>query len=268
MLELKSQISISDCNCEFERIDVTGEHSDINLSGFIPDGVALPSNKDFYKDSGNFFDILYHNQEYILSDIKIKPSNDAHKMIAALDGVLHNIRIFIINDTFYNSVEDDWFDPNLPVMFYDQPSKRIVYRASAQDMYLNDLQEVLLFLNGLESTDDIQGISISVSRHINICNIVRCYTDKLRASIGSQLGYNDKTNKFKCPGGGCMDYSDSNADLSFLRGAVYLLKDAIKCNNLEDADTLLTLLSKCNSICPSTNRHINGGGNNGCSGCK
>lgn len=267
MLQIKSKRVIKECDCKFILTDATGYKENPEDNGFTPEDGVLENNTDFFVASGNFFNILFLNGKGLYNvlgkDDSVKPNgtyisvNSLNNFTTNLDvdGLIYNMTLFVMSKEFYQSQPTTWFTRTRPLMYYDPDEERFVYTNNDIVVYLNTFQEFIEFTQIQETLTDIQGLSIDTFYFYNICNITSCYNNIMMEYLDKSIGYDERTNTYKCPNGDCNKDLSLIADLEFLRTTISVLRYLLECNNFDDADKILSLLSQCKSICSKYSKH-------------
>lgn len=262
MLKLKSKKLVAECSCEFTLKDETGYKLQPTDTGFTPEGVALAENTDYHLDDGVFLNILYldgdDGKERVLNDSKIEPNGEyisvdsvnTFNHCLTSDGLIYSFTGFLMTKDFYEGQPTNWFDSTKEIMFYDPAENKIVYRFNGADLDIKTFQDFIVFASTLKDIHAIQGLTVDLDYCYNICNIVSCQQAIMELYLDKQVGYNYKTDKYRCPNGDCdSEIQDLMADMEFLRTLISVLRYLLECYNYNDADKLLRLISQCNSIC-------------------
>lgn len=260
MLKLKTNIEF-DCNTILQFEDVTGFSLDGGVDGgFIPESETVRNNRDFKLSQGVFFHILYSrsiddkvlemnigDNITLLTPELVNPIYNLNVSPEIInlnrDGKIYLERYFIMTKSYYDSLESGWFDPTLPIVYYDEVQMKIRYESDEISLDLTCIKELLTYIN-----PTVQGISIFKYEFFSIRLLETCYKNMLQEKLDKLLGYNDRSNTW---GNGCKncDEDKSSDSLGLIRTALSSIKYLIECENYDDATRILDLLNNCGGLC-------------------
>lgn len=266
MTQLTLDTKFNNCNCEIAIVDKT-DFKPTNPNGFTKEGVQLATNKDYHISSGIFLKIFYEDNEKIIvfnnecefpKPIKttdVKPiyadnfKTDKYKI--PYDGSFYSLNMFIISKSFYETNLVNTLDP---VLYYDDVNNnRIVYFHKGSELSFYNRTDLIGFLHSIDLTN-LEGVIMDEGFIFSICNTEYCFNQMIKADLDLKLGYDKKLGKYKCPGG-CPDNTNESIHLDFLRNAIAALKYLLECENYNDAQRIIDLISKCGGICSKYTRN-------------
>lgn len=280
MLELKSNITLQNCNCNLTVIENTGYSYILNDNKFIRENLVLPTNKDYHLSDGILFNIVYTYDK----DGNIKVLNDTYQFpklrlpseindtdynlnvtpynhTITIDGLYHVLNVFIMSKSFYETNRFR-YPIDKPYIYFDATNNKVVFIDNGQELDIRSYSELVYFLYDIDV--DLDGIVLNKSIEFSICNLIHCYSQVLQSYLDESLGYDKNKNKYKCPNGKCLEDNSMADDIDFLRNTIAALKYLLECENYDDAQRIIDLIGQCSSIC--SKYRINKSINNDC-GC-